>query len=51
LLANRLEEEGVPRRLVWLPGARHGFDGGWGGWDTQIVRHELREFLENELAD
>ena len=51
LLANRLEDEGVPHRLVRLPGARHGFDGAWGGWDTQIVRHELREFLENELAD
>lgn len=50
LLANRLEDEGVPHRLVRLPGARHGFDGPWGGWDTQIVRHELRQFLENELA-
>jgi acetyl esterase len=50
-LAYRLEEEGVPHRLVRLPGARHGFDGAWGGWDNQVVRHELREFLENELAD
>jgi acetyl esterase len=51
LLAYRLEAEGVPHRLVRLPGARHGFDGAWGGWDTQIVRHELKEFLEKELAE
>lgn len=51
LLAKRLADEVVPHRLVRLPGARHGFDGAWGGWDTQIVRHELREFLAKELAD
>ena len=50
MLANRLEVEGVPHRLVRLPAARHGFDGAWGGWDTQVVRHELLEFLKNELA-
>jgi dipeptidyl aminopeptidase/acylaminoacyl peptidase len=27
VLANRLNDEGVPHRLVRLPGARHGFDG------------------------
>lgn len=51
LLANRLEEEGVPHRLLELPGARHGFDGAWGGWNSQIVRHELEGFLERPLAD
>jgi acetyl esterase len=51
LLASRLEEAGVPHRLLELPGARHGFDGAWGSWDVQIVRHELKEFLEKELAD
>jgi acetyl esterase len=51
LLANRLEEAGVPHRLIELPWARHGFDGAWGSWDAQIVRHELKEFLENELAN
>lgn len=50
LLANRLEA-GVPHRLIELPGARHGFDGAWGGWDSQIVRHELEGFLEHPLAD
>src|SRR5512144_1294774 len=30
-LANRLEEAGVPRRFIELPGARHGFDAVWGG--------------------
>jgi acetyl esterase/lipase len=51
LLANRLEEERVPHRLIELPLARHGFDGAWGSWDAQIVRHELGEFLELRLAD
>jgi acetyl esterase len=51
LLADRLEQAGVPHRLIELPGARHGFDGAWGSWDTQIVRHELGEFLEQRLAD
>jgi acetyl esterase/lipase len=51
LLANRLEEEGVPHRLIELPSARHGFDVAWGSWDAQTVRHELREFLRQRLAD
>ena len=51
LLANRLEEAGVPHRLIELPGARHGFDAAWGGWSQQIVRHELEEFLDHRLAD
>lgn len=51
LLANRLEEAGVPHRLIELPGARHGFDDVWGGWSSQIVRHELEGFLEHHLAD
>ncbi len=45
LLANRLEEAGVPHRYVSLPRARHGFDGAWGSWDTQVVRGTLEEFL------
>ena len=45
LLANRLQEACVPHRLLELPGARHGFDGAWGSWDTQIVRRTLKEFL------
>ena len=51
LLADRLEEEGVPHRLIELPGARHAFDAAWGGWSQQIVRHELEEFLEHRLSD
>jgi acetyl esterase/lipase len=51
LLADRLVEEGVPHRLLELPGARHGFDLAWGGWNQQIVRHELGEFLQHRLAD
>jgi dipeptidyl aminopeptidase/acylaminoacyl peptidase len=50
LLARRLEEAGVPHRLLKLPGARHGFDGAWGSWDVQITRHELGEFLARHLA-
>lgn len=51
LLANQLEEEGVPHRLIELPWANHSFDLAWGSWDTQIVRHELEEFLEHRLAN
>jgi acetyl esterase/lipase len=51
LLANLLEEAGVPHRFLELPWAKHGFDAAWGSWGEQIVRHELEEFLENELAD
>lgn len=51
LLANRLEEAGVPHRLIELPGARHAFDTAWGGWSQQIVSHELEGFLEHRLAD
>ena len=51
LLVDRLEKQGVPHRLVVLPWARHGFDAAWGGWGTQIVRHELGEFLARRLAD
>lgn len=50
LLANRLEETGVPHRLVELPLAKHGFDLAWGSWDS-IVRHELEQFLEHRLAE
>jgi acetyl esterase len=51
LLANRLEDAGVPHRLIELRGARHGFDAVWGGWNSQIVRHELEDFLENRLGE
>ena len=51
LLANRLEEAGVPHRFIELPWARHAFDQAWGSWDQQIVRHELEGFLEQHLAD
>lgn len=51
LLADRLEEEGVPHRFLELPGARHAFDAAWGGWNQQITRHELGEFLDHRLAD
>jgi acetyl esterase len=51
LLANRLEEAGVPHRLIELPWARHAFDVAWGSWGEQIVRHELGEFLAQRLAN
>jgi acetyl esterase/lipase len=50
-LAGRLEAAGVPHRLVELPGARHAFDAAWGGWNQQIVRHELEEFLAERLPE
>ena len=50
LLANRLEEAGVPHRFIELPGVNHGFEAPWGSWDQQIVRHELEGFLEQRLG-
>ena len=50
LLADRLREAGVPRRLVELPWANHTFEFRWGGWGSQITRSTLREFLEDHLA-
>jgi acetyl esterase/lipase len=50
VLADRLEQAGVPHRLIDVPGANHGFDVVWGGWGTQVVRDELEAFLEGGLA-
>jgi acetyl esterase/lipase len=49
LLAIRLDEAGVPERLVALPWARHAFDTAWGSWNQQVVGHELAEFLAARL--
>jgi acetyl esterase len=49
LLARRLEEAGVPHRLLELPHAQHFFDLSWGGWGAQITRPELKRFLEEHL--
>lgn len=49
LLAERLREAGVPRRLVELPWANHTFDFLWDGWGSQITRSTLQEFLEVHL--
>jgi acetyl esterase/lipase len=51
LLAVRLGAAGVPHRLLELPGARHGFDAAWGGWNQQVVRHELEDFLAGRLSE
>jgi dipeptidyl aminopeptidase/acylaminoacyl peptidase len=50
LLAARLQEAGVPHRLVELPWANHTFDFRWDGWGSQITRSTLRDFLEAHLA-
>jgi acetyl esterase/lipase len=49
LLADRLQEAGVPHRLVELPWANHTFDFFWGGWGSQISRSTLQKFLEVHL--
>jgi acetyl esterase len=49
LLAQRLEEAGVPHRLLELPHAQHFFDLSWGGWGSQITRAKLEQFLEEYL--
>jgi acetyl esterase/lipase len=50
VLADRLEQAGVPHRLIDVPGANHGFDVVWGGWGTQVVRDQLEAFLEGSLT-
>jgi acetyl esterase/lipase len=49
LLAEELQEVGVPYRLVKLPWANHTFDFLWGGWGSQITRSSLEAFLESHL--
>lgn len=46
ILAEKLEREGVPYRLLEIPYARHSFDLSWGGWGNQITTPALEEFLE-----
>lgn len=54
LLAERLQEAGVPYRFVELPWANHGFDHAfdfsWSGSGSQIARSTLAEFLYDHLA-
>jgi acetyl esterase/lipase len=49
LLGERLDEAGVPHRLVRLPWANHTFDFLWGGWGSQITRSALKVFLQEHL--
>ncbi len=49
LLEERLQEVGVPHRLVKLPWANHTFDFLWGGWSSQITRSALEAFFESRL--
>ena len=49
LLAEELQEVGIPYRLVKLPWANHTFDFLWGGWGSQITRSSLEAFLESHL--
>lgn len=47
--AARLGEHGVEHQLVELPWAEHMFDLNWGGFASQIARHEIGSFLDERL--
>ena len=48
--AARLDEHGIENRLVELPWTEHMFDLNWGGFASQIARHEIQRFLTDHLA-
>ncbi|MBB6118404.1 alpha/beta hydrolase [Nocardiopsis algeriensis] len=48
--AARLDEAGVPHEHLEIPWAEHMFDLNWGGFASQVTRHELEEFLGEHLA-
>ncbi|MBB6170623.1 acetyl esterase/lipase [Nocardiopsis mwathae] len=48
-LADRLDQLGVPNRLVTLPYTDHVYDFVWGDWGSQISRHTFAEFLEEHF--
>lgn len=48
--AARLDEHGVEHQLVELPWTEHMFDLNWGGFASQIARHQIGSFLDQHLA-
>ncbi len=52
LLDERLKQNGVAHKIVFLGYAQHGFDYNFNGWGAQVVRPVLLNFLrENVAAD
>lgn len=49
MLDEKLQEAGVPHRLVLIPVTDHGFDVIWGSVPSQIARAELKSFLNKYL--
>ncbi len=52
LLGEKLKQENVPHKIIFLCYAQHGFDYNFNGWGAQVVRPVLLNFLrENVAAD
>lgn len=52
LLAEKLKQESVSHKIIFLSYAQHGFDYNFNGWGAQVVRPVLLDFLrENVAAD
>lgn len=44
-LADKLNANRVPHRVIFIPYAQHGFDYNFKGWGAQVVKPQILEFL------
>ena len=51
LLGEKLKESKVPRKIVFIPYAQHGFDYNFNGWGSQVVQHALLQFLDENTKE
>ena len=51
LLGEKLKESSVPHKIVFIGYAQHGFDYNFNGWGSQIVRHTLLQFLDENTSE
>jgi acetyl esterase/lipase len=49
LLTERLRQQQVSHRAVFIPYAQHAFDYNFNGWGSQIARHLISQFLSAHL--
>jgi acetyl esterase/lipase len=49
LLAERLRQQRVAHRAVFIPYAQHAFDYNYNGWGSQIARRLISQFLRTHL--
>jgi len=49
-LDERLKQENVPHKIIYLSYAQHGFDYNFNGWGAQIVKPVMLDFLRENTA-